>query len=74
MSAKFIFAWGLKSVFIISLALLSGCDSPGGKTANQPDQPHFTEIQTKGTYVHAPTGMEFPESDIYSAGSLSYIS
>jgi len=50
----------LKYSVIIFLVLFAGCPGPANKTANQPDQPHFTEIKTSETYVHTPTGMQFP--------------
>jgi len=50
----------LKYAPVLYLALFAGCLGPPQKTANQPEQPHFVEIKTKATYVHAPTGMQFP--------------
>lgn len=60
MSAKINLALACKFIFVISLALAAGCVGPAEKTANQPDQPHFTEIEVKGVYTHKPTSMEFP--------------
>jgi hypothetical protein len=50
----------LKYSVVIFLALFAGCTGPANKTPNEPVQPHFTEIKTSETYIHAPTGMEFP--------------
>lgn len=60
MSAKINLALVCKFIFVISLALAAGCVGPAEKTANQPGQPHFTEIEVKGAYIHKPTSMEFP--------------
>jgi hypothetical protein len=50
----------LKYSVIIFLVFFAGCPNPSRKTPNQPDEPHFTEIKTTDTYVHNPTGMQFP--------------
>jgi hypothetical protein len=49
----------VKFAAVALLMFAAGC-GPSPKTPNQPDQPHFTEIKTRDTYVHVATGMQFP--------------
>jgi len=49
-----------KYLAVICLVFFAGCPSPSQKTPNQPDTPHFTEIKTADTYIHDPSGMQFP--------------
>jgi hypothetical protein len=50
----------LRFSIVIPLLIFGGCGGGSEKTVNQPAQPHFTEIKTNETFVHNPTGMEFP--------------
>jgi hypothetical protein len=50
----------LKYSTITFLFFFAGCPDLSQKTPNQPDTPHFTEVKTTDTYVHDPSGMQFP--------------